>query len=409
MQSEATTGKRSTSRFDPVKFVLDNTIRSPIRGVGAILLFCIFLIAANNIITGEYTFNRFVQNLIFGLSQGSIYALIALGYTLVYGILFMINFAHGEVFMAGAFAGFFAIEAMNNSGFLQEQTALALLSVILIGAIASMIVAVMLERIAYRPLRNAPRLVPLITAIGASITLQELFKLLFGASPKNFPTVNLFILPGVFGDLETLTLDGSEVGEGLFFLLQPIFFMEQNMGIDLIDGLYTVNIIGLELRLRPITFIVMGFSLLVMAGLWFFIQRTKTGRAMRAVAEDKNTASLMGINVDRVIVVTFILGGLLAGIGAVMFALIPGGGQITPRMGFLPGIKAFTAAVVGGIGNVPGAMFGGLFLGVVEAVGPGLLGLDDQLKDVVAFGLLVFILIFRPTGIFGEVVADKKV
>jgi branched-chain amino acid transport system permease protein len=165
----------------------------------------------------------------------------------------------------------------------------------------------------------------------------------------------------------------------------------------------------MELRLRPISFLVFFVSLLLMWALWTFIQRTKTGRAMRAVAEDKDTSRLMGINVDRVIVTTFVLGGALAGAGAVLFAIIPGNGQITPTMGFLPGIKAFTAAVVGGIGNVPGAMFGGLFLGVAESTGPSMLGLDNQLKDVVAFGLLVFVLIFRPTGIFGEVVADKKV
>ena len=143
-----------------------------------------------------------------------------------------------------------------------------------------------------------------------------------------------------------------------------------------------------------------------MSALWFFIQRTKTGKAMRAVAEDKDTASLMGINVDRTIVITFMLGAALAGAGAVLFALY--NRQVTPFMGFIPGIKAFTAAVLGGIGNVPGAMFGGLFLGVAESVFPSALGLPNQLKDVVAFGLLIVFMIFRPTGIFGEVLSEKK-
>jgi branched-chain amino acid transport system permease protein len=145
-----------------------------------------------------------------------------------------------------------------------------------------------------------------------------------------------------------------------------------------------------------------------MATLWFMVRRTKTGKAMRAVAEDKRTAALMGINVDRVIVTTFILGASLAGAGAILFILIPGNGQITPTMGFVPGIKAFTAAVVGGIGNIPGAMFGGMFLGIMESVGPSMLGLSNQLKDVVAFGMLVLVLIFRPTGILGEVLSEEK-
>jgi len=375
------------------KLVLRNTIRNPMRFVGLILLGYIAFIALSNIIAGEYTLELFVRQLIFGLSQGSIYALIALGYTLVYGILFMINFAHGEIFMAGAYFGFFALYAMGESGLLESQTALALVLAVVIGALGSATVAVLLERIAYRPLRNAPRLVPLITAIGASITLQQLFLRLFGASARRYPDVSLYVLPDVFKTLECSVVDGAEVC----------------LGMDLIRGLYTVDVLGLTLRLRPITFIVFFISLALMGALWFIIQRTKTGRAMRAVAEDKSTSLLMGINVDRVIVTTFILGALLAGAGGVLFALIPGNGQITPTMGFLPGIKAFTAAVVGGIGNIPGAMFGGLFLGVIESIGPSLLGLDHQLRDVIAFGMLVFVLIFRPTGIFGEILSDKKV
>jgi len=372
---------------------LSVTFRSPLHAAGALFLIFLLYVAISNVAAGEYTFRQFVQQLIFGLSQGSIYALIALGYTLVYGILFMINFAHGEVFMAGAYFGFFAIYATEQSGMLADQTFLALILAVSAGILGSVIVAVLLERIAYRLLRNAPRLVPLITAIGASITLQQLFLRLFGASARRYPDVHLYVLPSVFPNLECEVVDDVEVC----------------LGLDLVGGIYPVDIFGLELRLRPISFIVFFISLALMAGLWYIIQRTKTGKAMRAVAEDKKTALLMGINVDRTIVTTFVLGAILAGAGGVLFALIPGNGQITPTMGFLPGIKAFTAAVVGGIGNVPGAMFGGLFLGVVESVGPSLLGLNSQLKDVIAFGMLVLVLIFRPTGIFGEVLSEEKV
>ncbi|MEO8608101.1 MAG: branched-chain amino acid ABC transporter permease [Chloroflexota bacterium] len=328
--------------------------------------------------------------MIFGLAQGSIYALIALGYTLVYGILSMINFAHSEVFMAGAYIGFFAINAMDKSGFLKEQTFLALLITMLVGVVASIIVAVSLERIAYRPLRGAPRLVPLITAIGASIALQQLFLRLFGSATRVYPKVNFFVLPTVFSNLECGDVGGQQVCRGL----------------DLISGSYKVEFMGLNLQVQPIRFLVFFTALILMALLWFIVRRTKIGKAMRAVAEDKKTAALMGINVDRVIVVTFVLGAALAGAAGVLFALY--NMQVSPFMGFTPGIKAFTAAVVGGIGNIPGAMFGGLFLGVTESVGPSLLGIPSQLEDVIVFGLLVLVLIFRPSGIFGEVLSEKK-
>lgn len=365
------------------------TSLSPLRIIGLMLVLFLVYVAAMNIASGGYTLGTFIRQLIFGLAQGSIYALIALGYTLVYGILFMINFAHGEVFMAGAYIGFFAINAMAESGFLEDQTVLALLMTFLTAITASVVIAVLLERIAYRPLRSAPRLVPLITAIGASIALRELFQLLFGASPRRYPTVNLYILQGSAG---CETTDAGTVCPG----------------IDIIEGLYDVNLFGETLRLRPMVFVVVFVSIALMTALWFFVQRTKTGKAMRAVAEDKNTASLMGINVDRVIVITFVLGAALAGAGGILFVLYSSPPLVTPGMGFLPGIKAFTAAVLGGIGNIPGAMFGGLFLGVVESVLPSMLALDNQLKDLVAFGMLVLFMIFRPTGIFGEVLSEKK-
>jgi branched-chain amino acid transport system permease protein len=299
----------------------------------------------------------------------------------------MINFAHGEVFMAGAYIGFFAIYAMDQSGFLQEQTLIALLLTILTGVIASVIIAILLERIAYRPLRAAPRLVALITAIGASITLQQLFLNLFGSSPRTYPNTSFFVGQGIWG---CETVEGATTCQG----------------IDLISGRYDIFLFGEEIRIRPIYFLVLFVSLALMAALWFFVQRTRTGKSMRAVAEDQDTAALMGVNVDRVIVITFILGAAMAGAGAVLFALY--NRQVTPFMGFVPGIKAFTAAVLGGIGNIPGAMFGGLFLGVIEAVLPSHLALDNQLKDLVAFGTLVLFMIFRPTGIFGEVLSKKR-
>lgn len=364
----------------------------PLPIVFTAFFFFLLDIAITRVVGGDYTLQQIIQQFIFGLSQGSIYALIALGYTLVYGILLMINFAHGEVFMMGAYGGFFAIYPLAESGFLAEHTLLALLIVFISAMLASLVTALLLERIAYRPLRNAPRLVPLITAIGASITLQELANRLFNPTPRRFSDVNYYILPDAYTTCRTVAR--QEV-------CTP--------GIDIIGGIYNVELLGLSLRIRPLSFLTMFIAVVLMMSLWRFIQKSKTGKSMRAVAEDKTTAKLMGIDVDRVIVVTFALGAVLAGAGAVLALFVPGGNIVTPYMGLLPGIKAFTAAVVGGIGNVPGAMFGGLFLGVAEAVGPGLLGLDNQLQDVIAFGLLVTILIFRPTGIFGEVIADKKV
>jgi branched-chain amino acid transport system permease protein len=382
---------RVPTRAAWLDWLINNTVRSPLRLAGLLLVGYLVALALSRIIGGDYRADQFARQLIFGLAQGSIYALIALGYTLVYGILLMINFAHGEVFMTGAYIGFFVITALDNAGMLVNQTLLALLITIFSGVIASVIVAVLLERIAYRPLRNAPRLVPLITAIGASILLQQLFLRLFGVSTRRYPDVNLYAFPQLFPNLECSEVNGEQICRG----------------IDLIGGRYDVVLFGLELRILPIHFLVFFLALSLMAALWFIVQRTRVGKAMRAVAEDKATAALMGVDVDRVIVITFVLGAALAGAGGVLFALY--NQQVSPFIGFIPGIKAFTAAVLGGIGNIPGAMFGGLFLGVVESVAPSMLGLSQQLKDVIAFGLLVLILIFRPTGILGEVLAQKKV
>ena len=369
---------------------LPEFLRSPLRVIGSIFILYLVLVATSNVLAGEYTLDQFARNLVFGLAQGSIYSLIALGYTLVYGVLLMINFAHGDVFMAGAYIGFFAITFMQNAGLLASNTLLAVLFTVFIGVISSITVALLLERIAYRPLRGAPRLVTLITAIGASIAIQQLFLLLFGASVRRYPDVSLYAFPNVFPTLGCEVVGGTEVCRG----------------IDLISGRYDVVLFGLELRILPIHMVVFTTSLVMMAALWFFVRRTKTGRAMRSVSEDPKTAMLMGVNVDRVIVITFALGAALAGAAGVLFAFY--NQQVSPFIGFLPGLKAFTAAVIGGIGSIPGAMFGGLFLGVAETVLPGLLGLSSQLKDVVSFTLLVLVLIFRPNGFFGSGQAQRK-
>jgi len=298
--------------------------------------------------------------LVAGVALGSIYALIALGYSLVYGILLMINFAHGEVFMMGAFASYFVARSLDSAGLLDRNPVLSILILLVTATIASMAVAVLLERVAYRPLRHAPRLVPLITAIGASLFLQYTAASLFGSNSKGYPDV--------------AALEGS----------------------------WTV--LGIPIA-RPLLLTIVA-AVVMLVGLSYFISRTKVGKAMRAVAEDKEIASLMGINVNRVIVTTFAVGGFLAGVAGVMFALVFG--LVQYNMGFIPGIKAFTAAVLGGIGSVTGAAVGGLILGVVESVAPVLLlagfhvPAPNQLRDVVAFSILVLVLVFRPGGIFGS-------
>ncbi len=291
-----------------------------------------------------------------GLTIGGIYALIALGYTLVYGILFMINFAHGEIFMFGSFAGFFVLLQLMESGFATTNAALSILAAFLGATLVSSVLGVILERVAYRPLRRAPRLAPLISAIGASIFLQNVMMLLVKARMQIYPDV----------------------------------FPEGAIGLGPVSVSYFQ------------VFIILG-SVAMMAGLYLFIKRTRTGKAMRAVAEDKDTAALMGIDVDRIIVTTFVVGSVLAAVAGVMVGMYYT--QINHMMGFLPGIKAFTAAVLGGIGNVAGAMLGGYVLGLAEAL--GVFVLPAQYKDVIAFSLLVLILIFRPRGILGEVVSER--
>ena len=317
-------------------------------------------------ITRRYSSVDWFNFVVYGVALGGIYAVIAIGYTMVYGILRMINFAHSEVFMSGPLTAYFLADAWGRSGFLDENPVIGLLVIFVIAMAISLGVAVLLERIAYRPLRFAPRLVPLITAIGASFFLQYFFRGLYGTNIKVYPEI---------GVLKNVV----QIGD------------------------YSIQYVQI---------LVIVSAAVMMAGLQLFIQTTRTGKAMRAVAEDKQTAALMGINVDRIIVITFMIGGALAGAAGVLYALMFK--QVYFLMGFIPGIKAFTAAVLGGIGNVPGAMVGGLFLGIAESLGPNLfldgLGIPApyQLKDAIAFTLLVLVLIFRPTGILGEALTEKK-
>ena len=314
---------------------------------------------------GGYSADAWQDFIVQGAAQGGIFAMIALGYTLVYGILRMINFAHGEVFMAGAFGSFFFADAFVKSGFLNSSPVLAVVILMLVSAAVSVGVAVLLERLAYRPLRNAPRLVPLITAIGASLFLANAFRGFFGPQPYGYP--------------------------------KP----------DVLAG--NVTVLGVTLqRTQLLVLVVAVISMIV---LQWFISTTRTGRSMRAVAQDREIASLMGINVDRVIVTTFAIGGLLAGIAGVLFALTFE--QVQFNMGFKPGIAAFTAAVLGGIGSIGGAALGGFVIGLLQAIGPPLIltgyGIPSvfSLRDAFVFLVLVLVLVFKPGGLLGTGEAEK--
>ncbi len=326
--------------------------------VGAFIIWRVGLV----ITTKHYPMSLWGLQLANGLVLGGVYALLALGYTLVYGILFMINFAHGDVMMVGAYAGFFSLHWLKSQGLVEAQPLISLLLVLFVGMIVAMIVGIVLERLAYRPLRHAPRLVPLISAIGASIFLEQAALRIFG------PKLRVYTKP-------PLIQGGWDIGNTGVFVTRT--------GV-----------------------LIMVMSLLMMIGLYVMIQYTKVGKAMRAVAEDQQTAALMGVDVDQVIVFTFALGSFLGGAAGVMLGFH--NGQVDFMVGFIPGLKAFTAAVLGGIGNVPGAMFGGVFLGLAESLGPTALDIPSQYKDVIAFSLLVLVLIFRPTGLLGEVLSEKK-
>ena len=300
-------------------------------------------------------FDLFVQQFINGMIKGSLYAMIALGYTMVYGILGIIIFAHGEVFMIGAMVAMTVTTLLVKAGL---GPVVALLIATLVAMVACMITSFLIERLAYRPLRHAPKLAPLITAIGVSFILQALAMQFWGR--EHFP------FPDVF-PADRINLFGN---------------------------------VGITMR----EIIIMVVSLIMMGGLFVLVNHTKLGRAMRATSENVNVTALMGVNPNRVISATFMIGAALAAVAGILFASNYGG-KVHFYMGFIPGMKAFIAAVLGGIGNIPGALVGGLALGLVEAMGAGYI--SAEYEDVFAFVVLVVVLIFRPSGLLGQRVADR--
>ncbi len=287
-----------------------------------------------------------IQQLMNGLILGSTYALIALGYTMVYGIIELINFAHGEIYMFGAFAGLILVTTLDVPFFLAFFLAMALAALL----------GITVEYLAYRPLRRSSRLAALISAIGASIFLSNLALLIMGAKPYNFPS----------------PFEPKVYRTALFIISR-------------------------------VEIIVLLASFLLMIALTFFVQKTKTGKAMRSTAQDKDTASLMGININKIITITFAIGSALGAAAGVMVGIYFR--TVTPTMGLMPGLKGFVAAVLGGIGNIPGAMLGGILLGIAEVMGAAYI--SSQYRDAVAFALLIIVLLFKPAGLLGRPAQEK--
>ncbi len=309
------------------------------------------------------------QLLLDGLTLGFVYAIVALGYTMVYGILEFINFAHSEIFMFGAFAGTEVLLFLQSMGYLTAIPApLALLLALLIAMVLSGTLGVFVERIAYKPVRNAPKLVPFISAIGVSFILQDVVRLIEG------------------------------LWKNAFYLSTPTLFVRE------------INITN-SLKIPEKVIYIMAIAVIIMLGLHFFVTKHKWGKAMRAVAQDRHTASLMGINVDLVISLTFLIGAGMGGAAGTLFSVQYA--LIHPYVGFILGMKAFTAAVFGGIGKIPGAMLGGIILGLLETFGAAFLGvatngvIGAEYKDVFAFVILIIILIFKPSGLLGKTVGEK--
>jgi branched-chain amino acid transport system permease protein len=319
----------------------------------------------------ELLIGIFPQVLLDGIVLGFMYALIALGYTMVYGVLEFINFAHSEIFIVGAFVGVEVLLAVQAAGLLEVVSPfLLLLLALLLGMLASGVLAVTIERVAYRPLRTAPRLIPLISAIGVSFFLQD--------------AIRLF----------------ESIWRNAFNLVYPTM-EELNLRLTITE---TIDV-------SVKSMVVILASLVMLWGLHALVNRTRIGKAIRAVAEDQAAASLMGINVNRMISLTFLIGGAMGGAAGVLFGVQYS--LVNPYTGFIPGLKAFTAAVLGGIGNIPGAMLGGLVLGLLEAFAASYLSLltggafGAEYKDIFAFSILILILIFRPKGLLGEVVRER--
>jgi len=308
-----------------------------------------------------YDWHYFFAQLVAGLTLGSLYALLALGYTMVYGILKLLNFAHGDVYMVGAYIGYFVLTALGGA----LSPVIPVVPLILLMFMAAMtgcaVLGVVIERFAYRPLRRAPRIAPLISALGVSFFIQQSAVLLWGAIPRSYNTFSL------------------------------------HNGV-----LFTYVTIG-NLRLQYAQILVILSAIALMASLTLFVWRTTTGKAMRATSFDPEAASMMGIDIDRVISVTFLIGSALAGAAGVMTGLIYQ--NVQPYMGFGAGLKAFTAAVVGGIGNIGGAMLGGMLIGVAESLTIGYL--SSTFQDLIVFTVLIVFMLFRPTGLRGTPVLQK--
>jgi branched-chain amino acid transport system permease protein len=301
----------------------------------------------------------FIQAVVNGLTTGSLYALIALGYTMVYGVLKLLNFAHGDLFMVGAFIGYFAIGWFGGPTALTIPVPLLVIIMLVLASTGVGALGVAIERFAYRPLRNAPRIAPLITALGVSFVIENAVLLLFGGLTRYYNT------PAFISFSTAIHIDGVSIG-----IIQVLIFF---------------------------------LSIILMFGLTQLVNRTMLGKSMRAVASDREAAEMLGISVDRTIAMTFFIGSALAGVSGIMYGLYAN--QVSNTIGFLAGLKAFTAAVVGGIGSVPGAMIGGMFIGLCEAF--ALTYISTRYGDLVVFGILIMVMLIRPTGIFGQAPLQK--
>jgi branched-subunit amino acid ABC-type transport system permease component len=428
-----------------------------IAGASILLTILAYLIALvfpeprPNIFLADQITKQLPGMIISGISIGFVYSMVALGYTLVYGVLKFINFAHSEIFMVGSVVGFEVMQAIAVSGAIQSWNPVLLVIVVVVAAMLfSGLLAVIIERIAYRPLRGAPRLVPLITAIGVSFVLIDTTRAIMAVTRNDFnltyPTRELAWIttpiPVVFNGVsaggvniggtiyETISTDGTEqesftLGETTYdsYAVGGVTIGGTNLDLrqlrigeteptdvqiagqpaaDLIRGGNVVNV-------RITSIIIVVGAVLMLLALNYFVNGTKLGRGIRAVAQDQTTAGLMGVNVNRIISLTFFLGGAFGGAAGALFGMNVG--TVTPYVGFIPGLKAFTAAVLGGIGNITGALLGGLTLGLIESFLNGTLvyfpALGQRYTDIFAFSVLILILIFRPSGLLGERVDEK--
>jgi branched-chain amino acid transport system permease protein len=301
----------------------------------------------------------FIQTVVNGLTTGSLYALIALGYTMVYGVLKLLNFAHGDLFMVGAFIGYFAIGWFGGATSLAVPAVVLVVFMLVVASFAVGVLGVAIERFAYRPLRDAPRIVPLITALGVSFVLENAVLLFFGGLTKYYNT--------------------------------PAFIP------------FSVSVHVDHVSIGIVQILIVVLSVLMMVVLMQLVSRTLLGKSMRAVASDREAAEMLGINVNRTIAMTFFIGSAFAGVAGVMYGLYAN--QVSNTIGFLAGLKAFTAAVVGGIGSVPGAMIGGVFIGLCESF--TLSYVSTRYGDLMVFGILIVVLLIRPTGIFKQTTLQK--